>query len=474
MAVSADLREVVDQKPGSVVVADTITDTPLASYAIPATAGTGVAVNVALDPTRPNFVYQAGKGALVGPGLDPGRPAALRRDAARPDSPRPISTITPGGRVVDLTAPLHQLIAGTGTPSYMQWSAAGQRLRLGRDSHRQGRARDLEPRHAPHRTPAHRRAGRMHAREHARVREHQLGKLEPRVRRHRAPRPDRVGVPDHDAVVGSRRHAQQPRMDANPGSSRRTTGSTSPTSRSATTPTRSSTSAATPRASPTRAPASCASTARASSNGNEVVRVLDLARRAHDGDHRLRRRHQPHRHGHRQAPPDPHEQQHRRRRRRQRTARQPRSGVQPRRQLLRRVAERHAASSSGTSTPANPSPSSTAAPQCTTRQFLHGVQRESRPLHQVDQRPSHPRHGRQLRRPRRLRHRHRRADRSTPRHATHTVHAATWSLRPADWTRAACTLVGRDLTTTEWNTYIGAAVPYHRTCTPLLPDTHRP
>ena len=52
-----------------------------------------------------------------------------------------------------------------------------------------------------------------------------------------------------------------------------------------------------------------------------------------------------------------------------------------------------------------------------------------------------------------------------------TVHTATWSLRPDDWALAACSLVGRDLTTTEWNTYIGAGVAYHHTCTPLLDTT---
>jgi WD40 repeat protein len=61
-----------------------------------------------------------------------------------------------------------------------------------------------------------------------------------------------------------------------------------------------------------------------------------------------------------------------------------------------------------------------------------------------------------------------------PAHTTHTVRAVTWSLRPADWVAAACTIVGRDLTTSEWNQYVGPDVPYHRTCTTLLPETHRP
>ena len=44
----------------------------------------------------------------------------------------------------------------------------------------------------------------------------------------------------------------------------------------------------------------------------------------------------------------------------------------------------------------------------------------------------------------------------------------TWSLRPADWTRAACAVAGRDLTHQEWNDLIGSTAPYHQTCTPLL------
>ena len=54
------------------------------------------------------------------------------------------------------------------------------------------------------------------------------------------------------------------------------------------------------------------------------------------------------------------------------------------------------------------------------------------------------------------------------------VRTATWSLLPSDWERAACTIVGRDLTTDEWAQYVGSAVPYHHTCTPLLADTHSP
>jgi WD40 repeat protein len=51
------------------------------------------------------------------------------------------------------------------------------------------------------------------------------------------------------------------------------------------------------------------------------------------------------------------------------------------------------------------------------------------------------------------------------------VRTATWSLTPSDWERAACTIVGRDLTTDEWNQYVGTAVPYHHTCTSLLAST---
>jgi WD40 repeat protein len=41
----------------------------------------------------------------------------------------------------------------------------------------------------------------------------------------------------------------------------------------------------------------------------------------------------------------------------------------------------------------------------------------------------------------------------------------SWSLRPADWTRAACDLVGRDLTLAEWRTLVSATAPPQRTCT---------
>ena len=48
------------------------------------------------------------------------------------------------------------------------------------------------------------------------------------------------------------------------------------------------------------------------------------------------------------------------------------------------------------------------------------------------------------------------------------VRTVTWSLKPSNWERAACTIVGRDLTADEWNQYVGVSVPYHHTCTPLL------
>ena len=63
---------------------------------------------------------------------------------------------------------------------------------------------------------------------------------------------------------------------------------------------------------------------------------------------------------------------------------------------------------------------------------------------------------------------------TSPGAATSFVRTATWSLTPSDWERAACTIVGRDLTTGEWDQYIGGAVPYHSTCTSLLRGTHRP
>jgi WD40 repeat protein len=40
-----------------------------------------------------------------------------------------------------------------------------------------------------------------------------------------------------------------------------------------------------------------------------------------------------------------------------------------------------------------------------------------------------------------------------------------WSMNVDNWVKAACGIVGRDLTQEEWETYIGAGVPYHATCT---------
>ena len=45
------------------------------------------------------------------------------------------------------------------------------------------------------------------------------------------------------------------------------------------------------------------------------------------------------------------------------------------------------------------------------------------------------------------------------------VRTTTWSLRTADWIDAACTIVNRDLTETEWRNYVSATLPYQPTCT---------
>jgi WD40 repeat protein len=39
-----------------------------------------------------------------------------------------------------------------------------------------------------------------------------------------------------------------------------------------------------------------------------------------------------------------------------------------------------------------------------------------------------------------------------------------WSMRPADWVRAACQVAGRNLSRAEWNRLIGTSSPYRRTC----------
>ena len=51
---------------------------------------------------------------------------------------------------------------------------------------------------------------------------------------------------------------------------------------------------------------------------------------------------------------------------------------------------------------------------------------------------------------------------------TSMLRTVTWSLRPSDWALAACSVVGRDLTRSEWNTLVSSTTPYERTCTPLL------
>jgi WD40 repeat protein len=57
------------------------------------------------------------------------------------------------------------------------------------------------------------------------------------------------------------------------------------------------------------------------------------------------------------------------------------------------------------------------------------------------------------------------AQTGAPYAVTRTV---TWSMRPSDLMQAACAMVRRDLTSAEWDAYVGAGVPYHQTCTPLL------
>lgn len=41
---------------------------------------------------------------------------------------------------------------------------------------------------------------------------------------------------------------------------------------------------------------------------------------------------------------------------------------------------------------------------------------------------------------------------------------AIWNLDVAEWPAMACTIVGRDLTRVEWNTYFSATGAYRRTC----------
>jgi hypothetical protein len=44
------------------------------------------------------------------------------------------------------------------------------------------------------------------------------------------------------------------------------------------------------------------------------------------------------------------------------------------------------------------------------------------------------------------------------------VRTATWSLRPEDWVKAACTMVSRDLTEDEWRRYVSPTLPWASTC----------
>ncbi len=53
------------------------------------------------------------------------------------------------------------------------------------------------------------------------------------------------------------------------------------------------------------------------------------------------------------------------------------------------------------------------------------------------------------------------------------VRTATWSTKLSDLELAACTIVGRDLTTAEWSANVGGSVPYEATCTPLLEGARR-
>jgi WD40 repeat protein len=49
--------------------------------------------------------------------------------------------------------------------------------------------------------------------------------------------------------------------------------------------------------------------------------------------------------------------------------------------------------------------------------------------------------------------------------AYNRVSTAQWSIAGAGLARAACAIARRDLTTAEWDRYVGAGVPYHHTCT---------
>jgi hypothetical protein len=46
----------------------------------------------------------------------------------------------------------------------------------------------------------------------------------------------------------------------------------------------------------------------------------------------------------------------------------------------------------------------------------------------------------------------------------HRLSTVKWSMSSDGLVRAACSIVGRDLTAAEWQRYVGSAVPYHHTC----------
>lgn len=45
------------------------------------------------------------------------------------------------------------------------------------------------------------------------------------------------------------------------------------------------------------------------------------------------------------------------------------------------------------------------------------------------------------------------------------MRTVTWSMQPSGLVKAACATVMRNLTHAEWDSYVGASVPYHHTCT---------
>jgi hypothetical protein len=46
----------------------------------------------------------------------------------------------------------------------------------------------------------------------------------------------------------------------------------------------------------------------------------------------------------------------------------------------------------------------------------------------------------------------------------HRLSTVRWSMGGNGLVRAACGIVGRDLTVAEWQHYVGSSVPYHHTC----------